>query len=65
MEAVHLQAKKANFRVINLSVRDTQDAADKLYESHGYIRWGTNPKYALVDGTLVAGHFYYKSFDRE
>ena len=65
MEAAHIKAQKEGFKVINLSVRDTQDAALKLYESLGYVCWGINPKYALVDGKMVAGHFYNKSLDSD
>jgi len=63
MEAANNEAREKGFKVINLSVRDTQDVAIKLYESLGYIRWGTNPKYALVGNKMVKGHFYCKSFD--
>jgi hypothetical protein len=26
----------------------------------GFVRWGTNPHYAMVDGRMVAGHYYTK-----
>jgi RimJ/RimL family protein N-acetyltransferase len=46
--------------VLNLDVRETQESAIKLFEALGYIRWGTHPAYARVDGRTVAGHFYHK-----
>ena len=46
--------------MLNLDVRETQDAAIRLYESLGYIRWGVHPDYALVRGKIVRGFFYYK-----
>ena len=49
-----------DFDVMNLSVRETQTAAVHLYEALGFKRWGTHPKYALVDGKTIAGHYYYK-----
>ena len=58
--AVEEAAKQQGFSALNLDVRETQDAAIALYESLGYVRWGTNPAYAIADGKLVAGHFYSK-----
>ncbi|MBP2300368.1 GNAT family N-acetyltransferase [Azospirillum picis] len=53
-------ARDAGFRVLNLDVRATQEAAIALYESLGFRRWGTHPFYALVQGQPLAGHFYCK-----
>jgi ribosomal protein S18 acetylase RimI-like enzyme len=53
-------ARAAGFAILNLDVRDTQSAAIQLYESLGYIRWGTHPDYARVNGRSIPGHFYYK-----
>jgi RimJ/RimL family protein N-acetyltransferase len=46
--------------VLNLDVRETQERAIALFEASGYVRWGTHPAYARVDGRTVAGHFYCK-----
>ena len=51
-------------RFINLDVRETQEAAIRLYESLGYECWGTNPNYATVGGKLVAGRYYTKALAR-
>lgn len=59
--AAEQAARAWGFRSINLDVRDTQSAAIRLYESLGYVRWGTHPYYARVEGDIVAGHFYYKN----
>lgn len=59
-EYVEDKAFESGFDVLTLDVRETQTAAIKLYESMGYVRWGTNPHYARADRTQVAGHFYYK-----
>jgi len=40
--------------------RETQDRAIQMYDQLGYVRWGTNPHYARVDDTWLAGHYYYK-----
>jgi ribosomal protein S18 acetylase RimI-like enzyme len=58
--AVEEAARAAGFVVLNLDVRDTQSAAIQLYESLGYIRWGTHPTYARVAGKVITGHFYFK-----
>ena len=59
-QAVENEARTAGFRILNLDVRETQDAAIRLYEDLGFKRWGTHPFYALVDGKRLAGHFYVK-----
>ena len=53
-------AKAAGLSVLRLSVRANLEAAIALYESLGYIRFGTLSKYEMVDGKMLAGHFYYK-----
>jgi len=54
------EARRDGFDVLNLDVRETQQAAIALYENAGYVRWGTHPRYACVDGQWVAGYFYTK-----
>ena len=58
--AVEDGARAAGYTILNLDVRDTQTAAIQLYESLGYVRWGTHPCYARVEDAVVPGHFYYK-----
>ena len=57
---VEEHAAAMGFRVLNLDVRETQERAIALFEANGYVRWGTHPAYARVDGRTVAGHFYCK-----
>jgi len=57
---VEERARELGYHVLNLDVRDTQDAAIRLYETLGYIRWGVHPEYASVRGKLVRGFYYYK-----
>jgi ribosomal protein S18 acetylase RimI-like enzyme len=47
-------------QMINLDVRSTQESAIRRYEGAGFVHFGTNPKYAVVDGQYVPGYFYYK-----
>jgi ribosomal protein S18 acetylase RimI-like enzyme len=58
-------ARAAGFAILNLDVRATQEAAIQLYESLGYVRWGTHPAYARVDGKVIPGHFYFKRLAAE
>ena len=60
LEQVGSEACEHGFTAMNLSVRVTQKAAVNLYETLGFNCWGTHPKYALVDGKTVAGHYYCK-----
>jgi len=53
-------ARALGYHLINLDVRETQEAAIALYESMGYIRWGVHPAYARIGGRTVRGIFYYK-----
>src|SRR3954452_3748484 len=45
--AVEGAARESGIRILNLDVRATQTRAIVLYESLGFIRWGTHPYYAL------------------
>jgi len=54
------RARELGYHILNLDVRETQEAAIRLYESLGYVRWGVHPEYALVRGQIVQGFYYYK-----
>lgn len=58
--AIEDAARQASLRVLNLDVRETQEAAIQLYESLGYRRWGTHPHYAWVAGRWITGLYYCK-----
>lgn len=60
---VEERAASLGHRVINLDVRETQATAIALFESLGYLRWGTHPFYARVRGQTVAGHYYMKTLE--
>ncbi len=60
-ETVEDTAIGEGFGMINLDVRETQEAAIAMYEGMGYVHWGTHPLYArLPDGAWIPGRFYYK-----
>jgi ribosomal protein S18 acetylase RimI-like enzyme len=58
-------ARALGYHVLNLDVRETQEAAIRLYESMGYQRWGVHPAYARVRGRTVRGFFYCKRLKPE
>ncbi len=60
LEHVEEEAREHGFAAMNLSVRETQEAAVNLYETLGFKCWGIHPKYAFVDGKTVSGHYYCK-----
>lgn len=63
VKAAEEKALEEGFAVIDLDVRETQKAAIKLYESMGYIHFGTHPYYARADNKVVKGSYYYKVID--
>ncbi|MCB1681718.1 MAG: GNAT family N-acetyltransferase [Rhodospirillales bacterium] len=63
LDQAESSAAEEGYSVINLDVRETMTAAINLYEKHGYIRIGTHPYYARVDGNILKGHYYYKLID--
>jgi len=60
LQRAEKQAKNDGATVINLDVRETQDAAIKLYESEEYDQFATHPAYAYVNGSFVPGRYYMK-----
>ena len=61
---VEERARELGYHVLNLDVRETQEAAIRLYESLGFERWGVHPDYAFVRGQAVRGFFYCKRLRR-
>jgi ribosomal protein S18 acetylase RimI-like enzyme len=59
-EKAESKAKEDGFKIITLEVRETQLRAIQLYEQAGFIKFGMNPKAALVNGKYIAGLHYYK-----
>jgi ribosomal protein S18 acetylase RimI-like enzyme len=64
IEEVEKKALEEKYSVINLDVRETQEAAISVYEKMGYIHFGTHPYYALVDNQIIKGRYYYKVIDK-
>lgn len=63
--AVEDAAREEGFRTLLLDVRETQEAAIHLYQTYGYVQWGRNPRYAEVNGKMVAGVYFYKDLAEE
>jgi ribosomal protein S18 acetylase RimI-like enzyme len=60
VQAAEKSAYRRGFWFINLDVRESQTAAIALCESLGYVHWGTNPNYAVVEGRVIPGRYYTK-----
>lgn len=60
LEACEELARKEGYTVVNLDVRETQQRAIGIFETRGYRRIGSDPKYARVGGQYVAGLFFQK-----
>ncbi len=58
-------ARALGYQVLNLDVRETQEAAIRLYESLGYHRWGEHPAYARVRGRTIRSIYFTKLLQRE
>ncbi len=63
VEGVEELATAYGLKVLTLDVRATQVRAIEIYERSGYVHWGTNPRYARVDGQWVTGYYYSKDLD--
>lgn len=59
-ERVEEGARALGYQVLNLDVRETQDAAIHMYLALGYEHWGTHPAYARVGGKTIRGLHLYK-----
>ena len=55
------KAKEENIKSIQMSVRETQDAAIQLFSNKGYKTWGENPYYAFINGSFIKGIYFYKN----
>ena len=53
-------SKESGSNCVQLDVRETQKAAIQLIKSKDYKQWGTNPNYAIVDGNIIKGLYFFK-----
>jgi len=60
LQQAEREARGQGFSVLKLSVRQTQEAAIRLYEETGYVCWGVLPYYEFAGGKMIPGRFYYK-----
>lgn len=59
MAALDAARARPGLTVMQLSAIEGNDPALKLYESCGFVRWGTEPKsFALDGGHLTRAHFW-------
>lgn len=60
LDRAEAEAVRQGYSVINLDVRETMQAAIRLYEGAGYERIGEHPCYAMIDGAYIKGFYYTK-----
>lgn len=60
LETAEQAARAEGFHLVNVDLRETQEAAIALLGTLGYMPWGTHPHYARVDGRAIAGQYFYK-----
>ena len=60
IDHVEVVAKENGASILQLDIRETQEAAIQLFKSKGYLQWGENPKYASVNGEIIKGLYFYK-----
>ncbi|GBQ29035.1 fusion protein [Gluconacetobacter sacchari DSM 12717] len=53
-------ARAMGYQILNLDVRETQEAAIRLFRTFGFYQWGTHPSYARADGRTMRGLFFTK-----
>jgi len=53
-------SKENNSKCIQLDIRETQEAAIKLFQKKGFTKWGENPCYAYINGSFVKGLYFLK-----
>ncbi|WP_323989086.1 1-(5-phosphoribosyl)-5-[(5-phosphoribosylamino)methylideneamino]imidazole-4-carboxamide isomerase [Nguyenibacter sp. L1] len=53
-------ARAMGYQILNLDVRETQEAAIRLFRGFGFHHWGTHPSYARAGGRTVRGLFFTK-----
>ncbi|MFT8646471.1 MAG: GNAT family N-acetyltransferase, partial [Gluconacetobacter sp.] len=53
-------ARAMGYQILNLDVRETQEAAIRLFRAFGFYQWGTHPSYARADGRTMRGLFFTK-----
>ena len=60
IDVAEIRALELSSNFIQLDVRETQEAAIRLFEAKGYKKWGTNPYYAFINGKNLKGHYFFK-----
>lgn len=63
LDYIEKSVLKDGYVVINLDLRETQEAAISLYESTGYKLIGEHPAYAKLEDKIIKGRYYFKVLD--
>ena len=60
MASLEKFAKEKGIDIIRLDVRETKKEAIAFFKSCGLEKWGVNPSYAKVKGTVYRGFYFQK-----
>ena len=61
IDTAEIIAHENNASCVQIDIRETQEAAIQLFRSKGYKQWGINPNYALTEGKVIKGLYFYKN----
>ena len=56
-------ARARGYTTLDLDVRSDRTVAIKLFEAHGFERWGEKQRYARIHGRYISGYYYSKNLD--
>ena len=63
LEVLVQSARKNNFKILDVDVRETQKAAISLIENSGFTKWAVKKKYAWNGTEFVNGYYYTKDLE--
>ncbi len=61
LSVIEMSAREQGFKILEVDVRETQNAAISLISNAGFERWGVKSDYAWTGDQFVDG-FYYKKY---
>jgi ribosomal protein S18 acetylase RimI-like enzyme len=63
MQRLEELARGRGYTVLDLDVRSDRLPAIRLFEAHGFTRWGVKARYARIHGRYISGFYYSKNLD--
>ncbi|MCK9991717.1 MAG: hypothetical protein Dbin4_00237 [Alphaproteobacteria bacterium] len=63
LQQLEEQARARGYTTLELDVRSDRHRAIRLFEAHGFARWGEKHRYARVNARYISGYYYSKNLD--